>query len=72
MILCKNKNEIFKDFIYLNGGWVYYKKCPLCLMIEKSDGSNHEEFYDAHEDLEYNEHGKSCKIKENHKISKEN
>lgn len=48
MILCKNKNEIFRDFSYLNGGWVYYKKCPLCLMIEKSDGSNHIEFWDNH------------------------
>lgn len=60
MILCKNKNEIFQNFIYLNGGWVYYKKCPLCLMVEKNDGSNYEDFYGNHEDLKHNEHGKVC------------
>ena len=48
MNLCKIKNEIFKDFIYLNGGWVCYEKCPVCSMRLNSDGSNHKEFLDNH------------------------
>ena len=48
MILCKVKNEQFDNFIYLNGGWVYYEKCPACSMRLLPDGSNHEEFWDSH------------------------
>lgn len=50
MFLCKNKNETFKDFIYLNGGWLYYEKCPVCKMTKKSDGSNSKEFWNNHEE----------------------
>lgn len=53
MILCKVKNEDFKNFIYLNGGWVYYEKCPVCGMRLYGDASNHKEFWDNHvEDYE--------------------
>lgn len=48
MILCKVKNEQFDNFIYLNGGWIYYEKCPVCSMRLYSDGSNHREFLDNH------------------------
>lgn len=56
MYMCKIKNEDFENFIYLNGGWVYYEKCPICNMIKKSDGSNHKEFWDNHieDDYEFN------------------
>lgn len=53
MILCKVKNEQFDNFIYLNGGWVYYEKCPVCSMRLYGDGSNYKEFWDNHvEDYE--------------------
>lgn len=53
MILCKVKNEQFDNFIYLNGGWMYYEKCPVCSMRLHSDGINHREFWDNHvEDYE--------------------
>ena len=45
---CKIKNKDFKSFIYLNGGWLHYEKCPVCGMIKKSDGSNYGEFWDSH------------------------
>lgn len=45
---CKIKNEQFDNFIYLNGGWVYYEKCPVCSMRLHSDGSNHQEFWKSH------------------------
>ena len=45
---CKIKNEDFKNFIYLNGGWLYYEKCPVCGMRMYSDGNNHEEFWGTH------------------------
>lgn len=48
MILCKVKNEQFDNFIYLNGGWVYYEKCPVCSMRLHGEGGNHEEFWDNH------------------------
>lgn len=48
MIYCKIKNEDFKSFLYLNGGWVYYEKCPVCNMRLHSDGSNHKEFWKSH------------------------
>lgn len=48
MIYCKIKNEQFDNFIYLNGGWVYYEKCPICSMRLNSDGSNHKEFWESH------------------------
>lgn len=48
MILCKVKNEQFDNFIYLNGGLVYYERCPVCSMRVHSDGSNHKEFWDNH------------------------
>ena len=50
---CKIKNEYFKNFIYLNGGWVYYEKCPVCSMRLHGDGINHQEFWENHiEDYE--------------------
>ena len=53
MIYCKIKNEQFDNFIYLNGGWVYYEKCPVCNMRLHGDGSNHQEFWENHiEDYE--------------------
>ena len=53
MILCKVKNEQFDNFIYLNAGWIYYEKCPVCSMNLNSDGSNHREFWENHiEDYE--------------------
>ena len=48
MNYCKIKNEDFKNFIYLNGGWVYYEKCPVCSMRLYGDGSNHKKFWDNH------------------------
>ncbi|ULG01457.1 hypothetical protein phiA019_0111 [Aeromonas phage phiA019] len=48
MNYCKIQKEDFKNFIYLNGGWVYYEKCPVCNMRLNSDGSNHREFWDNH------------------------
>lgn len=53
MNYCKIKNEDFKNFIYLNGGWVYYEKCPVCSMRLYGDGSNHKKFWGNHiEDYE--------------------
>lgn len=61
MNLCKIKNEIFKDFIYLNGGWVCYEKCPVCSMRLHGDGSNHREFWNNHvEDYEDDLEEGSC------------
>lgn len=48
MNYCKIKNEDFKNFICLNGGWVFYEKCPVCSMRLNSDGNNHGEFWDNH------------------------
>ena len=48
MILCKVKNEQFDNFIYLNGGWMYYEKCPVCSMRLHGDGRKHEEFWKSH------------------------
>lgn len=45
---CKIKNEDFNSFLYLNGGWVYYEKCPVCSMRLRGDGSNHKEFWKSH------------------------
>lgn len=50
---CKIKNEHFESFIYLNGGWLYYEKCPICSIRLSGDGSNHKEFWENHvEDYE--------------------
>lgn len=55
MILCKVKNEQFDNFIYLNGGWVYYEKCPVCSMRLHGDGGNYKEFWNNHiEEYEFN------------------
>ena len=54
MILCKVKNEQFDNFIYLNGGWVYYERCPVCSMRVHSDGSNYAAFWSSH--LEDSDH----------------
>ena len=48
MNYCKIQKEDFKNFIYLNGGWAYYEKCPVCSMRLHGDGSNHEEFWGNH------------------------
>lgn len=53
MNYCKIQKEYFKNFIYLNGGLVFYEKCPVCNMRLYGDGSNHEEFWGNHvEDYE--------------------
>lgn len=43
---CLVKNEEFSSFIYLNGGWLYYEKCPVCGMIKSAE--NHKQFLDNH------------------------
>lgn len=48
MNYCKIQKEDFKNFIYLNGGWLYFEQCPVCSMRLYSDGSNHGEFLDNH------------------------
>lgn len=54
MSYCKIKNKEFESFIYLNGGWLHYEKCPVCDMMLHGDGSNHKEFWNNHiEDYEY-------------------
>lgn len=45
-IKCLVKNEEFSNFIYLNGGWLYYEKCPCCGMIKSAE--NHKQFLDNH------------------------
>lgn len=47
---CLVKNEEFSSFIYLNGGWLYYEKCPVCGMIKSAE--NHKQFLDNHLEVE--------------------
>lgn len=54
MSYCKIKNEDFKSFLYINGGWLHYEKCPVCDMMLHGDGSNYAAFWSSH--LEDSDH----------------
>lgn len=47
MSYCKIKNKEFESFIYLNGGWLHYEKCPICDMMLHGDGSNYAAFWSS-------------------------
>lgn len=64
MYICEIKNEEFDNYIYLNGGWIQYEKCPCCGMRKKSDGSNHHEFHENHYEVDEYDYGFTYDIEE--------